>query len=255
MGKQARTASRTRRAAEVAAAVHRRKVHRFVAGIGGLVIVGLLIAIVVSLINAAGARKSAVPTPSAKPLVAPATATATGAIAIGRPDAPVRLAVYLDYMCPYCGRFERANGAEIQRLVAAGTVLLELHPLSFLDKTSQGTRYSTRAANAVATAADRAPDTVLAFSNALYGGQPAEGSAGRSDDEIADLASTSGVPQEVVNLFRQGMFETWVATSTDSAFNNGITGTPTVKINGTVFTQDLYTTGPLTRALEAAAGR
>jgi protein-disulfide isomerase len=255
MGKQARTASRTRRAAALAAATHRRRVHRLVAGVGGLVIVGLLIAIVVSLISAAGKGKTEVPTASSKPLVAPATATATGAIAIGRTDAPVRLEIYLDYMCPYCGRFERANGGEIQRMVADGSVRLELHPLSFLDKTSQGTRYSTRAANAVATTADRAPDKVLALSNALYGRQPAEGSAGRSDDELATLGSTSGVPQEVVDTFRHGDFETWVATSTDSAFKSGITGTPTVKINGTVFTEDLYTIGPLTRAVEAATGR
>ena len=254
MGKQARTASRRRQQVAVAAAARRKRLHRLVAGIGGLVIVGLLIAIVVSLVDAAGSGRAAATTASPSRLVAPAPATAGGALAIGRTDAPVRLEIYLDYMCPYCGRFERANSGEIERMVADGTVRVELHPLSFLDKNSHGNRYSTRAANAVATTADRAPDKVLALNNALYAHQPAEGTAGPSDDELAALATTSGVPQEVVDTFRNGVFETWIATSTDAAFTTGITGTPTVKINGTVFTQDLYTVGPLTRAIDAARG-
>ncbi|WP_414635582.1 hypothetical protein [Actinophytocola sp.] len=45
-----------------------------------------------------------------------------------------------------------------------------------------------------------------------------------------------------------------MAESTDKAFKSGVEGTPTIKINGTVFTGDAYTTGPLTRAIEAASG-
>jgi protein-disulfide isomerase len=189
------------------------------------------------------------------PLVVPANATAGGAIAIGESTAPVRLEVYLDYMCPYCGRFERANSAEIERLVAAGRVRLELYPLSFLDRYSAGTRYSTRAANAVATVADRAPESVLAFNQALFDAQPAEGSPGLSDDEIAALALAAGVPQGVVDAFHERIFEPWLTASTAAVFQTGITGTPTVKINGVVFTGDLFAVGPLTQAIEAAAGQ
>ena len=115
---------------------------------------------------------------SQKELVVPTTATANGAISVGKANAPVKLEVYLDYMCPFCGRFERANGGELDRLVADGTVQLHLYPLSFLDRLSNGTRYSTRAANAIVTVADRAPDKVLAFNSALFADQPAEGSSG-----------------------------------------------------------------------------
>jgi len=254
MGKQARTASRERRAAMVAAA-QRRRTYRIVTGVGGLVIVGLVIAIVVTIVSVAGKEKPNLTGASSNAVVAPANATATGAIVIGTGDAPVRLEIYLDYMCPYCGRFERANSGEIGRLIADGTVRLELHPLSFLDKSSHGTRYSTRAANAVATTADKAPDKVLALTETLYGHQPVEGSAGLSNDEIATLANSSGVPREVVDRFQQGEFEAWVAASTESGFKSGITGTPTVKVNGVVFTDDLYTVGPLTRAVETAKGR
>jgi protein-disulfide isomerase len=255
MGAQARTEARLRRQAKVLAEQRARRRNRLLGGAGGLVIVGLLVAIVVSLVNSAGQAEPSAAAASKGPLVTPASAMPGGAIPIGAAAAPVRVEIYLDYMCPYCGRFERANGVELRRLVADGTVRVELHPLAFLDRASAGTRYSTRAANAVATVADRAPDRVLAFSEALYENQPAEGSAGLSNDEIALRAANAGVPGTVVGAFAVGTFEPWVATTTTAAFDGGVTGTPTVKINGAVFKGDLYTVGPLTQAIAAAKGQ
>ncbi len=229
-----------------------RRRNRVLASGGGLVILGLFIAIVVSLVNAAGKASSSDTGTPQKELVVPTAAIASGAIAFGNANAPVKVEVYLDYMCPFCGRFERANGGELDQLVADGTVQLHLYPLSFLDRMSNGTRYSTRAANAVATVADRAPEKVLSLNQALYVRQPAEGSSGLSDEEIAAIAAESGVPQETISLFHEGRFEPWVAKFTETAFQNGIGGTPTVRINGVVFKGDLYTVGPLTQAIAAA---
>jgi protein-disulfide isomerase len=228
---------------------------RLIAAGGGVVILALVVAIVVSVMSAARSTVAPTSTAPSDRLVAPANATPGGAIAIGEATAPVRLELYLDYMCPYCGRFERANSAEIERLVAAATVRLELYPLSFLDRFSAGTRYSTRAANAVVTVADREPLALLAFNRALFDAQPEEGTPGLSDDEIAARAQAAGVPQGVVDAFDERMFEPWLTASTAAVFQTGITGTPTVKINGVVFTGDLFTVGPLTEAIEAAAGR
>lgn len=252
MGKQARNQSRALRQARAAAQARARRRNRLLAAGGGLVIVGLVVAIVVTLVNAGGRSDVADP---GKPVVAPAGATANGALMIGQASAPVRLEVFLDYMCPFCGRFERTNGADVERLVADGTVRLELYPLSFLDRTSAGTRYSTRAANAVATVADRAPDRLLAFHTALFANQPEEGSRGPSDDEIGDLARRAGVPEDVVVTFTEGTFEPWIVKFTEAAFASGISATPTVRINGSVFAGDLYTAGALTKAVAAATGR
>jgi protein-disulfide isomerase len=209
----------------------------------------LLVAIVVGLINAAGGGDTAARRGEG---AVPATATAGGALTVGDAAAPVKLEVYLDYMCPFCGRFERANSGELERLVADGTVRLELYPLSFLDRASNGSEYSTRTANAIATVADHAPDKLLAFNTALFAHQPAEGTSGLTDEEIAALARDAGVPADVANLFAGRVFQPWVETSTAAVFETGITGTPTVKINGAVFTGDLYTAGPLTSAVAAA---
>ena len=54
-------------------------------------------------------------------LITPAGATDSGAVLLGKVDAPVTVTVYADFMCPFCGRFERANGEALQSAVAAGT--------------------------------------------------------------------------------------------------------------------------------------
>lgn len=253
MGKQSRNRSRERKLAE-AAAERRRRVRRRTLTVGGVAILGLLVAIGVSLVNAADGDDTRPTAASAGPVAVPSSGTAAGAIVTGAPGAPVTVALYLDYLCPYCGRFEKANAAELDRLVAAGTVRLELHPLAILDRLSAGTRYSTRAANAVATVADAAPQRVLAFNRALYERQPAEGGPGLSDEDIAAIAAGVGVETVVTDRFRDATFESWVAAATASATRDGVSGTPTVRINGKAFTGDLYTTGTLTRAVETVAG-
>ncbi|MCA2213164.1 DsbA family protein [Jidongwangia harbinensis] len=249
MGKQGRERSRAVREAQAAVLARRSRRQRWVLAGGGLVIVALLAAIVVVVVNAAGSKSGDT---VAGAVVRPANATAAGALTIGDPDAPVRLEVFLDYMCPFCGRFERANGAEIDRLVGAGTVRLEVYPLAFLDEASRGTEYSSRTANAAATVADRAPAQLPAFHRALFDRQPEEGTAGLTDDEIAGLARAAKVPDDVVAQFGERRFAAWVAASTKTALDD-ISGTPTVRIDGRQFTGDLYQAGPLTQAITAAA--
>jgi protein-disulfide isomerase len=253
MGKQDRDRSRALRQAQAAIDAQRGKKRTWVFAAGGAIIAVLVVAIVVGLVNAATSPAGG--GTAAGAIVKPAGATADGALTVGDSDARVRLEVFVDYMCPFCGRFEHANGGEMVRLVRDGTVRLELHPLSFLDKASAGSEYSTRAANAVATVADRAPDQLLAFHKALFDRQPAEGTSGLSDAEIAALARDAGVPDPVVDAFAGRHFVPWVAASTTAAFDGGISGTPTVRINGTAFTGELYSAGGLTQAVTAAAAR
>jgi protein-disulfide isomerase len=250
MGKQRRATARPARKAQAAIAAQRGGRINWVLTIGGMVIAGLVVAIGLVAFNAANKNESAA---GGGKLVTPANLTAAGTIPVGAPAAPVTVEIVLDYMCPACGRFEQANGDELDRLIQAGTAKVELRPISFLDRTSQGARYSTRAANAMATVADRAPEKVWAFNNALYDNQPEEGTRGLSDQRIADLATQAGVDREVVDAFGEHIFEPWVVKETEAAFDSGVTGTPRVSINGTVFTGDVYRTGPLTQAVAAAA--
>ena len=251
MAKQAeRRTQKVQKAREDAARQEARR-RRVVLTVGGLVIVGLVAAIVWAVVRASGDPEA--PAAGAE-VVAPANLGPSGAITVGASEAPVTVRVYYDYMCPACGMFEAANGEELKRLVDDGQATLELWPISFLDEQSSGTQYSTRAANAIATVTDGAPDAAWAMHTALYANQPEEGTEGLTDDQIADVASSAGVPAEVVDRFTDGEFRPWVEEMTQEAFGAGVTGTPTVLVDGEAFEGDLYTTGPLTQAIESAAG-
>jgi len=254
MSKQSRMRTQAMRQAQLEAAARKARQRRIAQLLGGLVILGLVVAIVVVVVRSGGDDEPDVAAPTGE-VVPPKNLTDSGAVQAGDPAAPVTVEIYYDYMCPACGAFEAANGEELDRLLEEGVAQLALRPISFLDEQSEGTKYSTRAANAFATVIDSNPDLAWAFHQALYADQPEEGTEGLDDDEIAAVAEDAGVPSEVTDRFTDGTFDRWVAKVTAEAFDSGVTGTPTIKIDGEVFKGDPYTVGDLTEAIESAAGQ
>lgn len=185
-------------------------------------------------------------------------------------DGDVDLTVYFDYMCPYCGQFDTTNSADLDAMIEEGGVTITYHPISILDRLSAGSSYSTRTANATAIVADQAPEQFTAFVTALFEDQPAEGTSGRTDAEIAEVAESVGVPAEVTATFTDtvdGTFATqdedavegtwrtfapWVAAATNQAgLDLPKLSTPAVLINGTAF-NEWQTPGALKQAVDAA---
>ena len=203
----------------------------------GVVAIGLVV-LLIGVVIPAVAKKSA--------------ASGSYGLAIGQAAAPVTVDIYQDFMCPYCGKFDRAQSADLTSLVDAGTVKVVIHVMNFLDSSSNGSKYSSRAADAFVTVARQQPSAALAFNTALYADQPAEGSNGLTDAQIADRARSAGVSDSVVATFANQPNADFVTKSNQAAFDEGIQSTPTVKINGTVFTGDLYTAGTLKTAVGAA---
>nr|WP_300143616.1 thioredoxin domain-containing protein [Propionicimonas sp.] len=238
-----------RRQREAADAASRRTRHVIrAAWIAGLAVIALMLGVTVWSVARPGQTGGATGA-----LVVPAGATDAGAVVLGDRAATVTVSIYADFMCPYCGQFERANGADLANAVSSGKAKLEIHPMSFLDPQSSGTRYSTRAANAFVTIANADPGHALDFYRVLYENQPAEGSSGLSDAQLVAFAQQVGVPASVTADFGRQSWVPWVQKITDQAWDSGIKGTPTVKINGEVFGGDVYTAGPLARAIEDAA--
>ncbi|MCB0911736.1 MAG: thioredoxin domain-containing protein, partial [Propionibacteriaceae bacterium] len=98
------------------------------------------------------------------------------------------------------------------------------------------------------------PALAWKFDRLLYANQPAEGSLGLSDAELLAYAQQAGVPSSVSDTFSARLYVPWVQQITNQAFDSGITGTPTVKIDGEVFSGDMYSAGPLDEAIRQAAG-
>ena len=228
----------------------RRRRHRLFTILGAAVIVSLLatIAGVVAV-----AMKDAADLERAAKIVRTPAHTTGGAIVVGAKGAPVTVDLYYDYMCPACGSFERVNGEDLDALLEDGTARLRLHPMAFLDAQSDGTAYSTRTANAIATVADAAPQAVWGLHQAFYAHQPAEGGPGLTDAEIAALARDAGVPEKVVARFTAKRHYGWVAKVTQDAFDAGVASTPTVKVDGMPVTGGWDVSGALADAIRGAA--
>jgi protein-disulfide isomerase len=162
------------------------------------------------------------------------------ALPYGEADAPVQVTVYEDFMCPFCGDFEAASRAALQKDVDAGKVQLRYHVLNFLDDRSTSD-YSTRAANAYAAVLDAAgPQAAKEFHDLLFENQPEEGSAGLSDRQLLDYAVQAGAPRATVSrAIEARTFEQWVDNGTEQASKDGVNATPTVQVDGKTVT---YTT-------------
>ncbi|HEX6517586.1 MAG TPA: thioredoxin domain-containing protein [Nocardioidaceae bacterium] len=152
----------------------------------------------------------------------------------GADAAPVTVTVYEDFMCPYCGEFEAASRSMFAKYVDQGDVQVRYHVLSFLDRYSNGTQYSTRSMNALGVVLDTAgPDVAKRFHDLLYENQPEESTDGLSDDQLVDLAVKAGADRgEVEGPIDSLKYQQWVVNATDAASKAGVTGTPTVAVDG-----------------------
>ncbi|GAB3607605.1 thioredoxin domain-containing protein [Conyzicola nivalis] len=183
------------------------------------------------------------------------TATPTAALQPGADPVPnlrnddddvIRIQMYVDYFCPICGQFEKANGDQLTTWLESGAANVEIFPMAILDRASQGTKYATRAANAAACVADTSPDKYYDFHNSLFANQPEEGTVGLTDPELISLTKEVGVenPRVVENCIKDQKFKNWVADARTRAQNGPIVdsniekiaGTPTVIVNGLKYT-------------------
>lgn len=240
-----------------------RKVRRALTfGTLGLVAIGLVVLFI--WLMAQGQSKKPVATTSA--VAAGSTSASAGSasssatksaagsygLTIGVATAPVTVDIYQDYLCPWCGKFDRAQATDLKALLDSGKAKVVFHVMNFLDSSSKGTNYSTRAASAFVAVAKQQPDAAFAFNMALYTNQPEEGSSGLTDAQIADLARGAGVSDSVITTFTDKTNADFVAKSDQAVSDEGIHSSPTVKINGVAFKGDLYAAGAFKSAVEAA---
>lgn len=150
--------------------------------------------------------------------------------------------LYVDYQCPACAAFEKTNGPYITGLLENGKTTVEIHPIAILDRASQGTKYSTRAANAAACVANYSPNQYYDFHNLLYENQPAEGASGLPDDQLIKFTTQVKVEAagSISTCIKDQEFKSWVTAATVRSSNgpipnsniDNVRSTPTVLVNG-----------------------
>ena len=158
---------------------------------------------------------------------APATITAPGAEA--EAGKPVKVVLYIDFICPVCKNFEAQYNEQLTALRNEGKITVEYRALGFLDNRST-TNYSSRAANAAACVVNQSPEKYAEFVDALFANQPAEGGAGLSDDKLKSMASDMGV--NIDSCVNDKTYRPYVKFTTKEAAAIGVTGTPTVFVDG-----------------------
>jgi protein-disulfide isomerase len=163
----------------------------------------------------------------------PSNLTGTYNVVIGKSSAPTTIKLYEDLQCPICREFEAATGKQTQAAIDAGKVKVDYHMVAFLDRSST-TNYSSRALNAAMSVLSTAgPDAFMKFRTIAFDNQPAEGSAGEPDSTLIDWAVQAGADRsKVTPLINGNVYHQWVINATDQMSKDGVTGTPTVFING-----------------------
>ncbi|MWV48969.1 thioredoxin domain-containing protein [Rathayibacter sp. VKM Ac-2803] len=154
--------------------------------------------------------------------------------------------LYVDPLCPYCRIFEEGSAPLLFAEAEAGRATVRIHPITVLDRLSQGTQYSTRAAAAFIAVAAATPEHAQGYFEALFAHQPDENTPGLSDDELLALAALLGGDEEAMRRELPSM-QGWVTELTRSALTGPLPVTdeiaaieqvPTVVVQGAVFRGD-----------------
>lgn len=168
---------------------------------------------------------------------------------------PVTVDVYEDFMCPICNNFEKASGATIKQLITDKKITVRYHTVAILDDSSNGTKYSTRAAGAAAAAAIEGK--FVEYHDVLYANQPSEGSNGLDNAKLISLGKSVGLTSSTfADAVNNKTYDGWVSTVTDTFASRGYSGTPTIVVAGKQVegpNQTVPSTAELTTAIDAAA--
>ncbi|MBM9460760.1 thioredoxin domain-containing protein [Nocardioides sp. zg-536] len=157
-------------------------------------------------------------------------------LVIGEEDAPHSVVVYEDFLCPFCGELERATGEDLAKLAAEGKVRVEYRPFDLLSQAYGD--YPIRATNAFAVVLEKSgPQVAQKMHELLFANQPSEKNPDAlSDDDLVKLAVKAGAAEEDVRPGIENLsHKDWVTKASADARKSGVSGTPTILVDGKVF--------------------
>jgi protein-disulfide isomerase len=215
--------------------------------VGGFFVVLLLILISPTIYNSLKPAGDFIRiTPEARPL--------ENGKSIGNPDAKVTVTVYEDFQCPSCKEF--TNSVEKQLLqstyISDGQVRYLFMQYPFIDSNSI-TKESHQAANASMCALEQ--DRFWDYHDILFTNQGAVENGGSFNDKrLQAFAESLGLDMTAFNkCFSENTYSTDIETDFQDGQAAGVTGTPTIFVNGTLVTPGLVPSyEELTAAIDAA---
>ena len=155
-------------------------------------------------------------------------------LTIGPASAPHQVVVYEDFLCPFCGEFEKASHEQLAQLAADGKVQIEYRPFVLLDGAGP---YSERATMVWSLVLQQdGPDVAKKFHDLLYAHQPSEEGPFPSQEDLVTLAGQAGADTtKLQSAIDAGDGVDWSVDATKSAQKLNVKSTPTVVLDGKPF--------------------
>lgn len=193
-------------------------------------------------------------------IAVPSGADATGALLLGDETPADTIEVFVDFQCPFCQRWDQQFGAALidRALEENSDLLVKVVPMAFLDEADvrnlSTPGASARAANAVACLAHTESDSVTSgFITGLFAAADPREPAGQfPSEQLQQIAREAGAGSPASDCIAKGRFLPYIAKVTTAAFGRGVTGTPTVVLNGATLANP-FTDQGLRRLLDAGA--
>lgn len=151
-------------------------------------------------------------------------------LGVGDPNAPVKVEIFEDFLCPFCAQFEEQSSAKLIEAARNGDVYVVYRPMAFLSD------YSGRALNAFGVVLEESGGQVaLEFHDRLFAQQPSEAGEMPDDQWLIDRAVEAGAQEvDVARGIETLTFGQWVVNGNDAASKRGVNSTPTVFVDGEV---------------------
>jgi len=165
--------------------------------------------------------------------VTPAALPQAEGLSLGDANAPVVIDVFEDFQCPACQRFtENTEPLIAQNLVAAGKARYIFHNYPFLDGNGVGSSgESDQAANASMCANEQGKFWDMHAT--LYANWNGENQGTFRDQRLQAMAESIGLDMNAFNsCFRANKYKADIQADFDKGQQMGVSGTPTVFVNG-----------------------
>jgi protein-disulfide isomerase len=160
--------------------------------------------------------------------------------------------IYEDFQCPVCKELERVSGQTFKNLAAEGRARVVYHPITIFSRDPTKSN-SVRAGAAARCVADGRQ--WIAFHDVLFKKQPPETVDGFKTDDLVDWGQDAGVtaPDFESCVTSQKHAAALLASSQKIMKQQGLKGTPTVKLNGADITEQAFTPQQLRDEVTKAA--
>jgi protein-disulfide isomerase len=155
-------------------------------------------------------------------------------LALGDPNAPVKIDVYEDFQCPACGNYTRdIEPLIIENLVATGQVYYVFHNYPFLDGAGAGNNgESDQAANASMCASEQ--NKFWEMHATIYANWNGENQGTYADKRLTAFAEKVGLDMDAFNAcFEANKYKAEIQADFDGGNAVGVQGTPSIFVNGT----------------------